>query len=49
MSIQRKYPIEIEERILSEYRQGTNGYTKIAKEYGLSRDNVRNLIRRKKK
>jgi transposase-like protein len=44
MRIQRKYPIEIEERVVKEYLQGNGGYKKLAKRYHMTRDLVRGWV-----
>jgi len=44
----RKYPIELEKRILKEYRPGINGYKRLAKKYGLTRGLVRDWVMKKK-
>lgn len=44
----RKYPIELEKRILKEYRPGINGYKRLAKKYGLTKGLVRDWVMKKK-
>lgn len=48
MSLHRKYPPELEERVVNEYRQGIAGYKKLAKKYGITRDLVRGWILKNK-
>ncbi|HQQ23186.1 MAG TPA: hypothetical protein PLH15_05045 [Spirochaetota bacterium] len=43
----RKFPFELEEQIRKEYKPGINGYMKLAKKYGLTRDYVRYWILKK--
>ncbi len=43
----RKFPFELEEQIRKEYKPGINGYIKLAKKYGITRDYVRYWILKK--
>jgi len=44
MRIQHKYPLELESRVVEDYKQGIAGYKKLAKKYGMNRDVVRRWV-----
>lgn len=45
----RKYPIELKEKVISEYEFRTVGYKILAKKYNLKRDTVREWVLSAKK
>ena len=41
MGFTAQYPIDLRVKVLSEYKQGKDGYKTLAKKFGLERDTVR--------
>lgn len=45
----KRYPIELKEKVLSEYSRGECGYKLLAKKYNLKRDTVREWVLAKRR
>jgi transposase-like protein len=49
MRIQRRYPLALEAKIVSEYGQGSIGYKKLAKKYGIAKNLIRGWVEKRRK